>query len=109
MGALSDLLTEHCPFVCADRSVHVRMESQLRYIIMCCITVFVSLHLQVVVYAVMAGPYTHWQHVCEQMVRMSMSSPVDANEQVYALTSCGWLYKTDSTVVDNKSKVVHEL
>lgn len=47
-------------------------------ITMCCSTVFVSLHLQVVVYAVMAGPDTQWQHVCEQMVRTSMFLPFDA-------------------------------
>ena len=78
MGELSDLLIKHCPIVCSGRKLHVRMEPQLRYIIMCCITVFVSLHLQVVVYAVMAGPDTQWQHVCEQMVRASMFLPFDA-------------------------------
>lgn len=28
MGELSDLLIKHCPFICSDRKLHVRMEPQ---------------------------------------------------------------------------------
>ena len=31
MDALSDLLTEHCPFVCSDRNAQVLKEHKLRY------------------------------------------------------------------------------
>ena len=64
MGALSDLLTEHGPFECSDRSVHVCMEPHLRYRIAYCIEISKSLYskslyLQVVVCAYVQQNYEY--------------------------------------------------